>query len=391
MPPASAIRPPADQQELHAFADIAASSFGTLPDNIRPMHEKIGSAMFRLLRARGKVAGGLCVHRMGQWFGGRLVSMTGVGEVAVAPEHRAHGLATRLMRAAVEEIHANGCALSALYPATCPLYQRAGYEIAGGHYEITLDPNRLSLRDRALELRAANPGDDAAIGRAWRTFVRRASGPLDRNAPEWRVMKAAYRPPAQGYAVWNEGRVEGFVSYGGKRPEGMMRLAEFFANTPAAARRLFSFLADHRTQVKQVKWFGNPVDPMLMVLPEPMICRMRHWDPWMLRIIDVDRALSERGYPRHLTERVHLEVQDDLLPANSGRFVLEVSDGRGHVRRGGRGSAVVDIRGLAALYSGHLSATDLRAMSGTVTAAPGPTATLDRIFAGPIPWMEEHF
>ena len=112
-------------------------------------------------------------------------------------------------------------------------------------------------------------------------------------------MKNVWRPPVQGYAVWNGGRIEGFLSYGCACPEGVMRLAEFFAISASAGRRLLSFLSQHRSQVKQVKWFGNPTNPMLLLLPEP-IHRMRLWDRWMLRILNVERALTERGYPRHL-------------------------------------------------------------------------------------------
>ena len=90
MPRRPSFSRPVDKQEQQAFADIAACSFGTLPEKTRPLHEKMGPELTRVLRLRGQIAGGLVLHRMGQWFGGKLVSMTGVGEVAVAPDHRAH-------------------------------------------------------------------------------------------------------------------------------------------------------------------------------------------------------------------------------------------------------------------------------------------------------------
>ena len=110
----------------------------------------------------------------------------------------------------------------------------------------------------------------------------------------------------------------------------------------------------------------------------------------MLRLIDVERALAQRGYAAGVRAELHLEVRDDRLPWNHGRFVLEGADGKATVRKGGSGEIAIDVRGLASTYTGFLSPYDLRA-TGYVEA---PTEALDRlasIFAGPPPWMPDGF
>jgi predicted acetyltransferase len=102
----------------------------------------------------------------------------------------------------------------------------------------------------------------------------------------------------------------------------------------------------------------------------------------MLRVNDVKLALEARGYA--VDGEAHLEIDDDLIPQNRGRFVLTVKSGRGTVRRGGRGSTRLDIRGLAAIYSGFLSC----AQAAAVGHASGDDVPL---FAGPVPWMADLF
>src|SRR5262249_19241592 len=62
-----------------------------------------------------------------------------------APEDRGRGLARRLMAALLDEVAARGYPLSALYPATMPLYRSLGWELAGAR-DTAVIPAR-SLRD----------------------------------------------------------------------------------------------------------------------------------------------------------------------------------------------------------------------------------------------------
>ena len=82
----------------------------------------------------------------------------------------------------------------------------------------------------------------------------------------------------------------------------------------------------------------------------------------MLRIVDVGAALAARGYPRGLSGEIHLDVCDDVIVSNNGRYVLEVADGKGHISTGGKGDLRIDERGLAALYSGFKTPSELIAL-----------------------------
>jgi predicted acetyltransferase len=134
---------------------------------------------------------------------------------------------------------------------------------------------------------------------------------------------------------------------------------------------------------------SGPNDPRLTVLPlDGISLELEH--PWMLRLADVPRALAARGYAPGARGELELDVSDDLLASNAGRFVLSVAGGEGTVRRGGSGVLRVDVRGLAALYTGHLGPWALRAAG----LADGDDAALEQaaaLFDGPAPWMVDWF
>ena len=128
---------------------------------------------------------------------------------------------------------------------------------------------------------------------------------------------------------------------------------------------------------------------MLALLPDRRY-ELKLVDQWMVRLLDVPAALRARGYPRGLEAELHLEVKDDVLPENDGRLVLRVADGVGAVSAGGEGRLALDVRGLAALYTGHLSPDQLAA-TGLLSGTAEDRAAASPVFAGPAPWMPDFF
>lgn len=389
----SVIGRPAGDEEIGALAKIMALAFGIAAGDARTWLDKTGHEKLRIARIGNEVAGGIIILPMGQWFGGRAVSMGGIAAVAVAPQYRARGIASQMMSAAVREMHADGLALSVLYPATVPLYRRAGYELGGSVHQISLPARDLVERDRRLRMREITPADTAAVRRAYRKRARRTSGNLERGDYFWRRIREPFGAPAvHGYAVWRGNEIEGYVYFFQKRSDTehyTLKVTDLVVLTPEAGRRLLTFFADHRTMAEAVVWYGTPADPLLMVLTEHTH-KIRLAAQWMQRIVSVERALSGRGYPKGVETSIHFQVRDENLRANNGRFALQISGGRGTVRRGGRGSVKINIRALASLYTGHMSPRDLVA-AGMLEATPGQLASLAPIFAGPAPWMPDMF
>ena len=160
--------------------------------------------------------------------------------------------------------------------------------------------------------------------------------------------------------------------------------------TERAGRRLLAFLGDHGGVGRNLSWRTSPTDPALLLIPEARY-RMSQYQCWMTRIVEIAAALEARGYPAGLESELVLRVSDNILTANSGSFALRVADGRGTVERQAGGAGLdIDIRALAALYTGHRSPQQLEIVGG-LSGDPADLAKAEAIFAGPAPWLTEMF
>ena len=386
------IHPIEGEAEIQRFAEVVGSAFTVPTAEGAPWFRQIGLENLRVAGRGADVVGGLAHLPMGQWFGGRSVPMTGIAGVAVAPESRGSGLARALMASTLTELSEAGVALSALFPATLPLYRACGYEHAGSRFRIGLRVCDVGVAEKSIPIRPATDADRASIESVYESIARRSSGYLDRGDYIWNRVRRSNDEPVASYVVAPEGSVEGYLYAVQKkttRARHKLIVADMGATTHRAARRLLGFIASDRSLGDDVAWHGGPADAMMGLLPE---CRFEVTlnEYWMLRVVDVAAALEARGYPAGLDGALELEVADSLIAANHGRFVLTVADGRAAVVRGGTGRLKLDVRGLASLYSGFRDARALRVLG----LAEGDDASLDAattIFASPPPAMPDSF
>ncbi len=390
--PEITVGPPADDAELKALADQRTRTYNQSPDDAVDWAEqrKAGIDDIRVVRIGGKVAGGLGLLPGGQFFGGRSVPMTGIGGVGIDPEHRAAGLASSLMRSVVEELRSNGCALSVLYPATQPVYRRVGYELAGSLIGYQVETDLLDVRDRELTVELSDDFD--VFKELYALRARMTSGSLDRSDDFWTRVFDPPKTTQHRYVVQGPGGPEGYVLFTQPSPKGWMydlALRDVVALTPRAARRLWTFFADHRSFAGKVKWTGPVGDPFTLALREQAWELERSWS-WMLRVVDVERALGERGYSPLIESDLSIEVTDDVLPGNNATFTIAVSGGKASVARNGKARLKVDVRGLAPLYTGFMTAEDLK-LAGYIEGSDEALARASAIFSGPAPHLVDFF
>ena len=389
------VGPPANDAELKAFTDVVAQALFFPGVDLDVWIRREGIENVRVVRRNGEVVGGLIVQRMGQWFGGRSVAMGAVRTVGVAAEHRGSGAGSALMRASLEEMHRDGVPISVLFPATQPVYRRPGYEIAGVRMGYRLSTHAIDTRDRTLSIRPIDEKAHGLLRELYRTRAGETSGNVDRNDWAWdRVLDPPrWSNPAHGYLVERDGSPEGYIVFGHKAGttyhDNGIEVTDLVALTADAGRRILSFLADHRSMAQAVRWYGPPVEPLGYLLAEQKFCVDDRID-WMLRLVDVGAALEARGYAQGVSGELHLDVTDDVLPHNNARLILEVGDRQARVRRGGRGDLKIDVRGLAPLYTGHMTPQALRTV-GYTDGSEDALASAAVLFAGPAPWMPDIF
>jgi predicted acetyltransferase len=299
-----------------------------------------------------------------------------------------------MLRRLLLEAHARELPVSALYAANHPLYRSVGYEAAGSRTLAAIAPDRIGVVERAGTIHALEAQDEALRRTLYRRVAQRQPGHLDREAGLWR--RATHdrddEPHPSWVAVSAAGSPEGYVTLerrGGAGIAQQLGALDLVATTPWALRRLLCFLSDFSSVVAEVQFPTGPGDPVGLVLHEPRLRVVEH-QVWLLRVVSIAPALAARGWHPTATGRVDLEVEDDLLPGNAGRWVLEVAGGQARVGRGGAGSVRLGPRGLAALYSGYLR-PEAAVAAGLLEGPDEQLAVLGGLCAGPSPWMMEMF
>jgi predicted acetyltransferase len=384
------------EADVPALARILSHAFAGPREGSAEWARKAGLENLRCLRPAGGGEPPATLLRipMGMYFGGRGVPMVGIAGVGVAPEARGRGAGAALMRAAVQEMGEEGVALSGLYPATQPLYRRVGYEQAGHRFEVRLPVRFVDTRERGMEVRPVTEAETPAVKACFAAFGAAFNGALDRTEYIWGRIRANRDITYHGFAaVGDTGAIEGYVylSQTRKMDRGRqdLTLSDLAFTTARAGRRLLAFLADFSSMADDIVLYGGPLHPALFLLSEQRY-RMDLREHWMLRVCDVPRAMEARGYAPGPRAELHLDIRDELLPKNQGRWTVSVEGGRAAVAKGGRGDLRLDVRALAPLYSGLISARQLRLL-GHLEGDDAAVGAADSIFAGPAPWQSDMY
>ena len=363
----------------------------------------------------GTVHGNLRVQKLGQYFGGRAVPCAAVSSVKVASEARGRGYGGALLGGALAALREEGIAVSTLFPVHGGVYRRFGWEFAFAHLRRALPLLELAWRSppEAEDVTVAPFGDDdlEEVAAFHRCRAAGENGLFDRDEAWWeeRLLAPSFGRAPYRYVARSGGRVRGYMVYthepaSGTLPYGFdLDCRDFYWDGPAALAALLDFVGSHAGMGQRLVWPGPPADPIELVLTgiAPTIVRRM---AGMFRLVNVEAALAARGYPRGVEAELRLRIEDDALPANAGPIAVRIADGRARVLgpaddgtppgpadRADRAAPRVDVRTLAALYTGQLNA-DTAARAGLLPGVDADTRrTLRDIFAGPAPWIADFF
>ncbi len=400
------IRPLTADDDLDAQRDLGERAFGAMPPAMRDgwlrrNARTVAAGRYLAVFDGSRQVGGAAFFDMRQWWAGRDLPMAGVASVKMAPEARGQGIGRRLMTELLREIAERGYPLSALYPATMPIYRSLGWELAGGRYQATI-PTR-SLRDllppdaalavpgRDLPvLRKVTAADAASVisvlGRAHQAA--RDCGPVTRDlasVEEWLAHREEYRYIGD----------DAFLAYEWQRGNTGLFAGWLAAASPEGTRALWSLLAAHSSTANTVEVRTSPDNPVWLLLRE-RDARLVKLSKWMLRVVDAKTAIEGRGFPDGVSLTIRLTIVDDCLPRNSGLWNLVVDGGQGSLERaasassstassstasGGAGTLTLGARGLAALYGGTPVST-LRLAGLAAGGSPAGDAALSAAFSG---------
>jgi predicted acetyltransferase len=424
---------PISREEFGAFRYVAEHAFNGGPPNperlqisLRLFEPDRSLAAFDLVAASadagtlardGDIVGTAGAFSFQMAVPGAVIPVAGVSYVGVMPTHRRRGIARTLMTRQLQDIAARGSeAVAALWASEATLYGRYGYGRASsiahfrlgrgeGTLAVPVDPS-LTLRlvppaDALAELPKvydavlpAQPGFFARDDRWWARVLtdpeaeRGGAGPL-------RCLLASDSTGPRGYALY---RAQDRWDDSEGLPNCLIRVRELVAADPAAGAALWRDLFS-RDLVGEIVVPDRPADDALLYqLADPRRARPIVSDGLWVRVVDLPRALAARAYSCPVD--VVLEVRDEILPANAGRWRLRASGpvtsaSTGAGESGGvtcerthePADVALDIRELGAAY---LGGTRLGALAAAGLVTEDRAGTLARLSAAmswdPVPW-----
>jgi predicted acetyltransferase len=344
----------------------------------------------------------------------------GVTWVSVLPSHRRRGVLTSLMRRQLADVRDRGEPVAVLWASEATIYSRFGYGRAMWHADFTIGRGEGALTGRApadggLRLRLADPAAVMPeLVKVYDAVLPTRPGFIARNQAWWHG--ATYDPPEHRdgssplhcVIAEDDSGPRGYALYAGQNrweptsslPDGLLNVRELMSVDPAAAAMLWADLLG-RDLTTEFSVRRRPVDdPLVYQLADPRRARPRLKDALWVRIIDVPAALARRRYSCPVD--VVIEVRDDLLPSNAGRWRLATSgvaseDGglsASCVPLGGGAPAdvVLDVTELGAAY---LGGTRIGALAGAGLVAerrPGAVRQLSAAMSwDPAPWCPVMF
>jgi predicted acetyltransferase len=388
---------PADHRaawRLNQFAFATTYDYGVRYDRERAGVTLLGAY------GDGELVGVSWLRSYHQWYAGRAVPMCGLASVAVAPEVRGGGVARALLAGAIRRAREDGAAVSVLYPTVPHVYRSCGWEVAGAYTTVELPTAALAtVPAGAALLRSAAPDDQATrdtVAAVYERCTRAGVGPLTRTGP---LFTPAARQGVHGELTAvtlaeRDGKPVGYARWE-RHPDPQVGLTAYdlLGVDRDATAALLRSLGGWRASTTAARLrLGDPV-AVQTLLPVPLPAGED--EPWMLRVVDLERAVAARGWNSAVGVTVDLDVVDPIADWQAGRWRLEVTDGEGRVSRGGDGTVRLDVRGLSALYTGYASTSSLRAAGllthGDDRAGRAAADALDAAVAGPRPYLLDYF
>ncbi len=400
------VAPCRDREEFRAAFGAIGQYLATEPTDERLARHAQVLPIERMHAARDgrQTVGGAGAFPFQMTVPGAVVAAAGTTVVGVYPTHRRRGVLSALMKAQLEDFHARGEVLAALFASEESIYGRFGYGVAArageialprdwSHYALPFEPRgRVRIVDSTEAARV--------LPRVYAAVQPKVPGMFRRTGDWWEARLLADPPERRGaggpkrFAVLEHGgRDLGYAIYRHHMrweagvAAGRLEIIEAIALDGRPSAELWRYLLD-------IDWVGDftstlmPLDhPLFFLLAQPRRMKFRLADGLWARLVDVGAALSARSYAADGS--LVIEVDDPVCPWNAGRWCL--ADGVAKRTRRTPDLAC-DVSALGSAYLGGFSWSELCRGGRVNELRPSAASRADGIFRPERqPWCPEMF
>lgn len=298
----------------------------------------------------------VAIAPMTQNVRGKVIPMGGICGVASMPAARRGGHIRALMNHSIEVMHADGQAVSSLYPFKTGYYEMFGYAGWQAPLWARIQPEALAhymkipKHGTVKQQLSTDARDD--LYAFLQQSQQRVHGMA--NAPRARFDNSVEREPTWFMSVREENEISAGIGYKLDLKKEVMEVHSAFWQTMNGKLNVLDFMARHVDHVKQIRMSLLPGEhPQLWLTDNWQVEILSNedysWGPPMARIVTLT-GLS--GVPVGDAEAT-ISIKDTQAPWNNGTFTLSGRSGELSISESGTSGGDVTINGLSAmLFSG---------------------------------------
>jgi len=308
---------------------------------------------------------------MARRINGSATPFGAIGPVACLSAYRRQGHVGKLLRLALERMREQGISLSGLFTPHDALYARFGWKRSEARKQYYMRPSDIRLRIKGAPgtIEAVTADEWPRLDAIYRQYAGPRNGPLHRVEPWWRENVLRHWEPLTGGTAGNEayvwknaaGQDEGYVSYyarmmprTGQFAPWEVEVRDFVSLSGDAYLGLWRHLLAHDIATRLAVHL--PVDdPFADLIEDPRKVELPRAEGPMIRVVDVERALTRRPFVGSRPASFTMRVTDPAAPWNEGGWRVDAGEGQVQVeRKGGDADFELNAGTLAPLYTGFM-------------------------------------
>ncbi|TDU88514.1 putative acetyltransferase [Kribbella voronezhensis] len=328
---------------------------------------------------------------------GAVVPAAHVTGVGVRATHRRRGVMSALIGRQLREVPE---AIAVLWASEPGIYGRFGYGAAtrGVSYEIdlhrvgppvvptrpgelgelTVDEAYKELPPLLRALQERRPGVSGRSELKWQRHLEDKKEDRGGRTARQILVHRDETGAIDGYALWR-----GKMNWQAAGPTNEVRLEELVALEPTAYKALWSYLLTMDLAATLAYGYAALDEPLLQLVTTPTAMGRRLGESLWLRVTDVPRALEQRRYAAAVD--LVIEVTDELIPANAGRYRLTADGTTARcARTDDPADLTIPVGELGATYLGGRQLAEFALTGRVVEHTPGALNSATIAFSWPV-------
>jgi predicted acetyltransferase len=344
------------------------------------------------------------------WIGGARMPMLGIAGVRNALEARRHGHASSICIAAIQRGRQSGYPISMLYPFRYDFYRKLGWGAIGELIEYNFHPRNLPDYQTRHNVRRFQIEDLEQVTACYQRFVERGTCLVERTKAVWQDwMRETEERKRVAMVYSQDGQITGYITFHLVPGESMivqtLEVEELIYDDRQSYQGLLGFISSLRDQISTVRYRARSDEGFHHVLNDPRDVRHpilgglqsrtgQYGISYMLRVLDIEAALTARSNYNNVTGAVSFKIRDEQIEENNRSFRFTLTDGKPEAVAAQEShipciSLSIDL--FSQLYSGAITAERADFLGQLETTDRDALKWMDRAFLLPKPFLQDQF